>query len=327
MRLLCGLIAGKGVRATLTGDASLSTRPMRRVAEPLALLGANVRTTDGTAPLTVEPAPLHGCIVETGVASAQVKSAILLAGLGASGETIVREPEKSRDHSERLLSAMGADIFVHQNAVRIRKSRLHCVDVDVPADISSAAYFLALGALKGEIVCPRVGVNPTRTGILTAFDRLGVIYTLQNERLVCGEPVADIVVKKSAMRAITLSKEIMPALIDEIPVIALLCAFAEGESVISGAQELKVKESDRIATTAEMIAALGGDIRATDDGFVIRGKSKLQGGKVRSYGDHRIAMTAAIGLAASENGGAIEGAECVNISFPDFYRRLAGLGN
>ena len=203
---------------------------------------------------------------------------------------------------------------------------------------------LALGALKGEIVCPRVGVNPTRTGILTAFDSLGVIYTLQNERLVCGEPVADIVVKKSAMRAITLSKEIMPALIDEIPVIALLCAFAEGESVISGAQELKVKESDRIATTAEMIAALGGDIRATDDGFVIRGKSKLQGGKVRSYGDHRIAMTAAvgllasekgggiamtaaIGLAASENGGAIEGAECVNISFPDFYRRLAGLGN
>ncbi|MFQ7035101.1 MAG: 3-phosphoshikimate 1-carboxyvinyltransferase [Candidatus Borkfalkia sp.] len=271
--------------------------------------------------------PLHGCIVETGVASAQVKSAILLAGLGASGETIVREPEKSRDHSERLLSAMGADIFVHQNAVRIRKSRLHCVDVDVPADISSAAYFLALGALKGEIVCPRVGVNPTRTGILTAFDRLGVIYTLQNERLVCGEPVADIVVKKSAMRAITLSKEIMPALIDEIPVIALLCAFAEGESVISGAQELKVKESDRIATTAEMIAALGGDIRATDDGFVIRGKSKLQGGKVRSYGDHRIAMTAAISLAAGENGGAIEGAECVNISFPDFYRRLSGLGN
>lgn len=327
MRLLCGLIAGKGVRATLTGDASLSTRPMRRVAEPLALLGANVRTTDGTAPLigrTCAPARLH-CGNRSRQRAGQERD--FACGAGRVGRNDRPRTRKVARSQRTPAVRDGSGYF------RSSKRRTHPKEpFALRGRGRSRGYFQrrvfsgAGRAERGDRLSPRRR-QPTRTGILTAFDRLGVIYTLQNERLVCGEPVADIVVKKSAMRAITLSKEIMPALIDEIPVIALLCAFAEGESVISGAQELKVKESDRIATTAEMIAALGGDIRATDDGFVIRGKSKLQGGKVRSYGDHRIAMTAAIGLAASENGGAIEGAECVNISFPDFYRRLAGLGN
>ena len=322
MRLLCGLIAGKGVNAVLTGDESLSSRPMRRVSEPLSLLGANIQTNGGKAPLRVYAAPLKGNRIETKVASAQVKSALLLAGLGAEGETTVSEPVKSRDHTERMLAAMGADIEVNGNSVSVRKSALTAVDIDVPADISSAAYFLALGALKGETLCRNVGVNPTRTGLLKAFDLPGVKYECKNLRTVCGEPVADIRVEKSEMRAITLTSEIMPSLIDELPVIALLCAFAEGESVITGAEELKVKESDRILSTAEMINALGGNILATDDGFIIRGKKSLAGGKVNSYGDHRIAMTAAIGMLASERGGEIAGAECVNISFPDFYKLL-----
>ena len=322
MRLLMGLAAGRGVNVRLTGDASLSKRPMERVAQPLRILGASVETSGGCAPVTVRPARLVGREVNTRVASAQVKSALLLAALGAEGETVVIEPMKSRDHTERMLAAMGAEIRTDGTRIAVRGGGLHAADVEVPGDISSAAYFMALGALCGETVCRDVGVNPTRTGILSAFDKMGVRYSLENGRTVCGEPVADIRVKKSELRGISLQKEDMPALIDELPVIALMLAFAEGESVIAGAEELKVKESDRIRTTAEMINALGGDCTPTQDGFVIRGREKLRGGTVHSHGDHRIAMSGAVGLVASECGGGIEGAECVAISFPDFYKML-----
>ena len=323
MRLLMGLAAGRGVTVRLTGDASLSKRPMERVAGPLRLLGANVETSGGCAPVTVRPARLRGCEVHTQVASAQVKSALLLAALGAEGETTVVEPLRSRDHTERMLAAMGADIRIDGTRVTVRGGPLRCADVEVPGDISSAAYFMALGALRGETVCRNVGVNPTRTGILAAFDKMGADYTLENERTVCGEPVADIRVKKSRLRAVTLGREDMPALIDELPLLALMLAFAEGESVITGAEELKVKESDRIRTTAEMICSLGGDCTPTADGFVIRGRESLRGGTVRSHADHRIAMSGAVGLIASGRGGSIEGADCVNISFPNFYDLLA----
>ena len=322
MRLLTGLAAGRGVSVRLTGDDSLSHRPMERVAQPLRLLGASVETTGGCAPVLVRPARLTGREVHTQVASAQVKSALLLAALGAEGETVVVAPLKTRDHTERMLAAMGADIRVLGNTVQVKKSRLKSRDVEVPGDISSAAYFMALGALLGETLCKNVGVNPTRTGILTAFDRMGVDYRLENERTVCGEPVADIRVKKSRLKAITLTKEIMPALIDELPVIAVLCAYADGESVISGAEELRIKESDRIKTTAEMIADFGGSIMPREDGFVIRGKKKLAGGTADSFLDHRIAMSAAVALMASEKGGEIKNAECVNISFPGFFDML-----
>ena len=322
MRLLTGLAAGRGVSVRLTGDDSLSQRPMERVAQPLRLLGASVETTGGCAPVLVRPARLTGREVHTQVASAQVKSALLLAALGAEGETVVVEPLKTRDHTERMLAAMGADICASGTRVAVRGGPLRAVDVEVPGDISSAAYFMALGALRGETVCRNVGVNPTRTGILSAFDKMGVKYSLENGRTVCGEPVADIRVKKSELRAISLKKEDMPALIDELPVLALMLAFADGESVIAGAEELKVKESDRIRTTAEMINALGGDCTPTQDGFVIRGRESLRGGAVRSHEDHRIAMSGAVGLIASGYGGSIEGAECVGISFPDFYKML-----
>ena len=322
MRLLTGLAAGRGVSVRLTGDDSLSQRPMERVAQPLRLLGASVETTGGCAPVLVRPARLTGREVHTQVASAQVKSALLLAALGAEGETVVVEPLKTRDHTERMLAAMGADIRASGTRVAVRGGPLRAVDVEVPGDISSAAYFMALGALRGETVCRNVGVNPTRTGILSAFDKMGVKYSLENVRTVCGEPVADIRVKKSELRAISLKKEDMPALIDELPVLALMLAFADGESVIAGAEELKVKESDRIRTTAEMINALGGDCTPTQDGFVIRGRESLRGGAVRSHEDHRIAMSGAVGLIASGYGGSIEGAECVGISFPGFYKML-----
>ena len=322
IRLLTGFVAGKEIDAMLYGDSSLSSRPMKRVAEPLALLGASVKTTEGHAPVYVTPSRLKGANVNISVASAQVKSALLLAGISAEGETTVIEPTKSRDHTERMLAAMGANIQVNGNSVTVQKSSLRAVDVDVPSDISSAAYFMALGALKGKTLCKNVGVNPTRTGILNAFDRLGVKYSLQNRGVSGGEEKADILVEKSPMRAIELTAEDIPSMIDELPLIALLCAFAEGESRITGAKELRVKESDRIRTTAEMINGFGGDCEELPDGFIIRGKKKIAGGNCDSYLDHRIAMTAAVGLIASEKGGYISRPECCAISFPDFFEKL-----
>lgn len=322
MRLLTGLVAGKEVKATLIGDASLSTRPMKRVAEPLALLGADIKTTDGHAPLYVYPKKLQGADIEISVASAQVKSAILLAGMSAEGQTTVTEPTKSRDHTERMLGAMGADIQTVDNRVMVKKSVLHAVDVCVPSDISSAAYLMALGALKGKTLCKNVGVNPTRTGILKAFDKLGVQYSLLNKQVLCGEERADILVEQSSMRAIELSETDVPAMVDELPLVALLCAFAEGETRITGAKELRVKECDRIRATTELINRLGGECEELPDGFIIRGKKKLVGGDCDSYLDHRIAMTAAVGLVASEKGGNISRPECCAISFPDFFKTL-----
>ena len=322
IRLLTGFVAGKGVDATLFGDESLSLRPMNRVAQPLSLLGANISTTDGHAPVKVSPSILHGAKVDLKIASAQVKSAVLLAGISADGKTSVTEPVKSRDHTERMLSAMGAKLHVKGNTVTIEKSELSCVDVRVPSDISSAAYFMSLGALKGKTLCKNVGINPTRTGILRAFDKLGVKYTLLNKRVSGGEETADILVEKSPLKAIDLTAEEVPAMIDELPLVALMCAFADGESRITGAKELRVKESDRIRTTAQLINNLGGDCEELEDGFIIRGKKKLTGGNVESYLDHRIAMTGAVGLIASEKGGNILNPDCCAISFPDFFQKL-----
>ena len=322
MRLLTGFVAGKNIHAELYGDASLSSRPMKRVAEPLAMLGADVQTTDGHAPVRVYPKALQGANIHLSVASAQVKSAVILAGLSADGETSVTEPVLSRDHTERMLAAMGANLTVEGNRVTVQRSELRALDVCVPADISSAAYFMALGALKGKTLCKNVGVNPTRTGILNAFQKLGVRYTLSNRRVSGGEDVADILVEKSPLQAITLTANELPAMIDELPLIALLCAFAEGESRITGAGELRVKESDRIRSTAAMIRALGGECEELQDGFVIRGKKTLLGGDVDSCLDHRIAMSGAVGLIASQKGGRILGHECCAISFPNFFELL-----
>ena len=322
IRLLTGYAAGKEIDATLYGDESLSARPMKRVSEPLSMLGADVKTTDGHPPVYVFPKKLQGARVDLKISSAQVKSAVLLAGISAEGETVVTEPVKSRDHTERMLAAMGANILVNGNEVTVKRSALKAVDVCVPTDISSAAYFMALGGLKGKTLCKNVGVNPTRTGILKAFDLLGVKYELLNKRVSGGEETADILTCRSDMRAITLTEKDIPSMIDELPLIALLCAFADGESRITGAKELRVKESDRIKTTAELINNLGGECEELPDGLIIKGKKKLYGGTVNSYLDHRIAMTGAVGLIASENGGEIVNPECCAISFPDFFEKI-----
>ena len=323
MRLLTGFLSGKRLSATLYGDESLSSRPMQRVAEPLRALGAKVKTTDGKPPISLSPAQLRGNDIPLKISSAQVKSAVLLAGISADGTTSVTESIKSRDHTERLLLSMGADLQIQDNTIHVKKSSLHTTNVEVPSDISSAAYFMALGALKGKTLCKNVCVNPTRTGIFTAFDRLGVRYTIQNERLCGGEEIADVLVEKSPLQAIEIAPADIPSMIDELPLIALLCAYADGESRIYGAQELRFKESDRITTTARLINALGGDCQEQADGFIIRGKEKLTGGNIYSYDDHRIAMSGAVGLIASQKGGELYGGDCCAISFPDFFQKLS----
>lgn len=322
MRLLTGLLAGKGVNATLVGDKSLSLRPMDRVAKPLLEFGAKIKTTGGKPPIAIAPASLTGAEINLQISSAQVKSAVLLAGLSADGETKVSEPIKSRDHTERMLKAMSANLKEDGTTVTIKKSQLKALDIEVPADISSASYFMALGALKGKTLSKNVGINPTRTGILRAFDKLGVNYSLHNQRVCSGEEVADILVKKSHLKGIELGESETPSMIDELPLIALLCAFADGESCIRGAKELRVKESDRISVTAELINGLGGECIPADDGFIIRGKKTLLGGIVDSHFDHRIAMTGAVALLASKNGGSLYGAESCAVSFPDFFEKL-----
>ena len=320
MRLLSGLLAGQGVEATLYGDSSLSKRPMERVAEPLRKLGAKISTTDGKPPVFVQKSSILGGEIFLKIPSAQVKSAILLAGLGSENPTKVTESEITRDHTERMLKNMGAKIIKNGKETVISKSRLMATDVEVPADISSASYFMALGALKGKVVCKNIGVNPTRTGILTAFDKLGVKYFLSNTRTVCGEEIADITVEKSALNAIELKAD--ATLIDELPLIALLCAFANGKSKIWGAEELQYKESNRILATAQLINSLGGVCLPTKDGFVIDGHGQLTGGTAESFSDHRIAMTGAVGLLASAFGGELHGDTVCAVSFPDFFEKL-----
>ena len=322
MRLLTGLLSGKGIEATLVGDASLSKRPMMRVIRPLGLLGGMVRSKGGCAPLHITPATLAGREIVIDVSSAQVKSALLLAGLSAKGKTTVVEPMQSRDHTEKLLLAMGAQVQVKGNRVSVTKGVLTPVSVAVPADFSAAAYLMALGALKGKTLCKGVGINPTRTGLLNVFNRMGVRYSLQNKRSSGGEELADILVEQSPLQAVQIRAGEVPSMIDELPLVALLCAFADGESVICGAKELRVKECDRIKATAALIQALGGDCEEREDGWRIRGKKTLGGGRVDSFGDHRIAMTAAIGLMASSRGGELVGEECIGVSFPKFFETL-----
>lgn len=329
MRLLAGLLSGKGMRATLFGDRSLSVRPMKRVSDPLTLLGARIETDGGKPPVQIFPAALRGADVSLEIPSAQVKSAILLAGLSANGRVTVAERYKTRDHTERMLPLFGVPVTTNDGAVGIEKGELTATEIDVAGDISSAAYLLALGALKGKTLCKNAGVNPTRTGFLEVFRRLGVRLTLLGERTTCGEPRADILAEKSDLRAIEIEPKEVPALIDELPLIALLCAFAKGESVVCGAGELRVKECDRLGATVRLIRALGGDISETKDGWRIRGRERLSGGNIGSdvvCGDHRMAMTAVVGLLSSEKGGVIEDGESCAVSFPNFFSELKRAG-
>ncbi|MCI9518594.1 MAG: 3-phosphoshikimate 1-carboxyvinyltransferase [Clostridia bacterium] len=329
MRLLTGLLAGcEGREVSLYGDESLSRRPMKRVADPLRKMGAQIDCIGLTPPLSVTGAKLKGIDYEMPVKSAQVKSALLLAGLFADGKTTVHEQSKSRDHTERMLRAMGASIeFDDKKACVVGGAKLHNVDVEVCGDISSAAFpfVLAAGGEGGRTTVKNVGINPTRTGIIDVLRAMGA--DVKTENIVEGfEPVADVTVRANTLRPIVVGGGLIPRLIDELPIIAVLCAVASGESVICDAAELKVKETDRIKTTVDMLTALGVEAVATDDGMRIYGRGRIEGGGVvDSCGDHRIAMAAAVAMSLSKKGGTLLNADACAVSYPDFFGNVLGL--
>ena len=326
-RLISGILAGQSFSATLNGDASIQTRPMKRIITPLSQMGADIRSLKGNdcAPLEFHPAKLKGITYNSPVASAQVKSCILLAGLYADGTTTVTEPVLSRNHTELMLRAFGADISSKASTASIQPNPvLEGLKIEVPGDISSAAYFIAAGLLvpNSEILIKNVGINPTRDGILKVALAMGGNITKENERIVSGESVCDLLVCSSSLKGTTVEGELIPALIDEIPMIAVMAAFAEGTTIIRDAAELKVKESNRIETVADNLKRMGADVETTEDGMIIRGGKVLHPCEFDSYLDHRIAMSFAVGALALDKESSMKDAECVNISYPKIYEEL-----
>jgi 3-phosphoshikimate 1-carboxyvinyltransferase len=330
MRLAAGILAGQDGEFTLVGDQSLSSRPQERIAVPLREMGATVETTDGHAPLTISGGRLRPIRYELPVPRTHLKSAVLVAGLFASsGPTEVIEPTVTRDHTERMLAAMGVRMQRRPGKASVWPvDRLQPLSIEVPGDISSAAPFIVAATLlpDSELHIRAVNVNPTRTGLLEVLERMGGRVALYNRRTTSGEPVADLEVKHAELVAADINREEVPLLVDELPLFCLLASMAHGESVVRGAQELRVKETDRIDTTTEALRAVGAHVRATKDGFRIRGvPSRLRGGTIDSRGDHRIAMLAAVAGLTSRDGVHIQGAEAVSVSFPGFFDLLAQL--
>ena len=326
VRLVSGVLAFQQGSFELVGDESLSRRPMARIAEPLTQMGARVESVDGHLPLHIEGGELHGITYELPVASAQVKSAILLAGLGAEGKTTVVEPVPTRDHTELMLEAAGARLRRKGNAVTIEPAkRLSLPEVDVPGDISSAAPFITVAALLAgsKLTVHDLHLNPRRTGLLDVLERMGIDVGVLNKRRVAGELRGDVEITSKPLVATRIDADEVPRLVDELPLVALLAAFAHGTTVISGAGELRAKESDRIEAVATGLRSLGVHIEARPDGFVVRGTpSRPRGGRMDAQGDHRIAMLGAVAGAVSREGVQVEGADSVAISFPGFFDLL-----
>lgn len=331
-RLISGILSGQSFDAILTGDASIQKRPMNRIITPLAQMGAKIESLSGNgcAPLHITGSLLHGIHYRSPVASAQVKSAILLAGLYADGETRVTEPYVSRDHSERLLASFGADIRTEgTTAVLKPAARLTARKINIPGDISSAAFFLAAGLIVpgSELLIRHVGINPTRDGILRVVRQMGGDVTLLNVQNGCGEPTADLLVRSSSLHGTVIEGAVIPTLIDELPVLAAMACYAEGTTVIRDAAELKVKESNRIAVMAQNLTAMGAQVEETEDGMIIHGGRPLHGAVIDTQGDHRIAMTFAVASLGAEGETEIRNAECVAISYPNFFRDLQALSD
>ena len=329
-RLLTGILAFQEGRFELIGDASLSSRPMDRVGVPLSRMGASVSDTDGHLPLVIDGGELKGIEYELPVASAQVKSAILLAGIGARGKTTVVEPKPTRDHTELMLEAAGVRVRRKGQAVGVERAKsLHLEEVLVPGDISSAAPFLVAAALLpgSSLTVHDVGINPRRAGLLDVLGRMGVRVGVLNKRRIAGELVGDIEVTGTHELVPTwVGAEEVPRLVDELPLVALLGAFAHGQTRVSGAEELRTKESDRVDTVTAALHAIGVRIEQLDDGFVVRGTpARPRGGTVDAAGDHRIAMLGAVAGIVSREGVRLEGAESISISFPGFFDLLASV--
>ena len=328
-RLISGILAGQTFTSELDGDDSIRTRPMKRIMTPLVSMGADItsRLDNGCAPLIIHGRPLHAAHYDSPVASSQVKSCVLLAGMYADGITSVTEPFLSRNHTEIMLNYFGAEITSEGTTASIRPEPvLEGRDIQVPGDISSAAYFIAAGLLTpgSEILLKNVGINPTRAGIIKVCMDMGADITLLNESTE-GEPTADLLIRTSSLKGTTIEGSIIPTLIDEIPMIAVMAAFAEGTTIIRDAQELKVKESDRIAVMVDNLRRMGADIEGTDDGMIIHGGRPLHGAVIDSHLDHRIAMSFAVAGTICDGTVEILNGECVNISYPEFYQDLYSL--
>ena len=331
MRLLSGLLASQDFLSVLTGDGSLRSRPMGRIVQPLQQMGASIMGRSGNtlAPLAIRGGNLRSIEYEMPVASAQVKSCLMLAGLSASGPTVLHQPALSRDHPERMMTAMGARVETDDLALTLHPAELQAVDVAVPGDISSAAFWMVAGLIhpNARVTITGVGLNPSRAGIIDALQMMGAgdSLLLENERVEGGEPVADVVASSASLKGIELGGEIIPIMIDELPVLAVAACFAEGDTIIRDAAELRVKESDRIATTVSELTRLGGNLEPRDDGMVIHGVGKLSGAAVESHDDHRIAMAMAVAGLAASGDTVIHGAEDASVSYPTFWEHLASL--
>ena len=329
-RLISGILAGQSFTSELNGDASIQSRPMKRIMTPLQSMGADIVSIKGNecAPLRITGKSLQAVHYQSPVASAQVKSCVLLAGMYADGITRVTEPVLSRNHTEIMLNYLGAKVTSQGTTASIEpEPLLKAREIQVPGDISSAAYFIAAGLLTpdSQILLRNVGINPTRDGILKVCRAMGANITLLNVNEE-GEPVADLLIRSSQLHGTTVEGSIIPTLIDEIPMIAVMAAFAEGTTVIRDAAELKVKESDRIAVVTEGLRRMGADIQPTEDGMIIHGGKPLQGAKINSYLDHRIAMSFAVAGTICDGTMDIVNGDCVNISYPGFYKDLYSLG-
>ena len=326
-RLLCGILAGQNFDTSITGDASIQKRPMGRVVQPLSMMGAKIENE--YCPLYITGTKLHGIDYQMPVASAQVKTAIILAGLYADGETVIHEIEKSRDHTELMLSAMGADLTVDNLDITVKPTNdLTAFNVDVPGDISSAAFFLVLGAImpNSQITVTNVGINPTRTGIIDVLKDMGADITLENVHTSAGETVADITVRSSSLKGTTVGGDIIPRLIDELPIIAVAAVFANGQTVIKDAQELKVKETNRIRAVVDEFNKCGIDITETDDGMIINGGKSIHGADFKTYGDHRMAMSLTVLAQLADGESTLDDSDCACVSYPTFFDDFYKLG-
>lgn len=326
-RLISGILSAQSFPVTLTGDASIQKRPMARIINPLRQMGADITSVNNNqcAPLHINGTHLHGIHYHSNVASAQVKSAILLAGLYADSPTIVTEPYVSRNHTELMLKGFGAEISCHDTTATIQPAtELYAQHITVPGDISSAAFFLAAGLLvpNSELLIRNVGINPTRDGIIRVCKEMGGHITLLNPTNAGGEPAADILVSSSNLKGITIEGALIPTLIDELPIIALMACFAKGTTIIKDAAELKVKESNRIAVMVQNLTAMGADVQETEDGMIIHGGAPLHGTIIDTKLDHRIAMTFAIAGILADGETTLQNPECVTISYPEFYNDL-----
>lgn len=329
MRLLSGILAGQPFPATLTGSPQLLHRPMTRVVTPLRQMGAHIADTDGHAPLHIQGGHLRGIDYALPVASAQVKSAILLASLYADGPTVVHEPGPARDHTERMLRAMGCELQIANHKLQITSGeRLKALDFLVPGDASSAAFLMVAAVLVpgSEVVIEGVGVNPTRTGLLDVLRRMGAEVTLTNERIASGEPVADLTVRSGTLRGVEVGGETVVRMIDEFPVLAVAATQARGTTLVHDATELRVKESDRIATAVAELRRLGACIKERPDGFVVQGPTPLRGTVVQGYGDHRLAMALVVAGLVAEGETLVQDVDCITDSFPGFAEAIREIG-